>query len=68
MPFDEDTPERLLERIRPDVLVKGGDYAPEQVVGRAIVERYGGRVQVLGLVDGCSTSAMLARIASGADA
>ena len=42
--FDEDTPMRLIEAIRPDVLVKGADYTKEQVVGWDIVESYGGRV------------------------
>ena len=40
--FAEDTPERLLEQVRPDVLVKGGDYGVEQVVGAQIVKAYGG--------------------------
>ncbi len=45
--FDDDTPEALLEKLRPDVLVKGGDYSKEQVVGWQIVEGYGGNVKVL---------------------
>lgn len=61
--FDEETPERLLARLRPEVLVKGGDYTREQVVGRALVESWGGRVEVLSFVDDCSTTAILERIA-----
>ena len=64
--FEEDTPERLLARLRPDVLVKGGDYTREQVVGRELVESRGGRVEVLALVEDCSTTGILARLAQGA--
>jgi D-beta-D-heptose 7-phosphate kinase/D-beta-D-heptose 1-phosphate adenosyltransferase len=60
--FPEDTPEALLELLRPDVLVKGGDYAPEQVVGAEIVRAYGGQVRVLGLVEDCSTTAIVQRL------
>ena len=61
--FDEETPERLLARVRPDVLVKGGDYARDEVIGRELVESWGGRVEVLAFVDDCSTTGILARIA-----
>jgi D-beta-D-heptose 7-phosphate kinase/D-beta-D-heptose 1-phosphate adenosyltransferase len=54
--FDEDTPRDLLRAIRPDVLVKGGTYTKDQVVGHEIVESYGGRVVVAGIVDGVSTT------------
>ncbi|HHN78176.1 MAG TPA: D-glycero-beta-D-manno-heptose 1-phosphate adenylyltransferase, partial [Phycisphaerales bacterium] len=60
--FGEDTPERLLRAIKPDVLVKGGDYTPEQVVGREIVEQAGGRVVVVSHEPGKSTSDMLQRM------
>jgi len=60
--FCEDTPENLLRSLAPDVLVKGGDYRPEQVVGREIVEGYGGSVRVLGLTEAASTSALLASL------
>ncbi len=60
--FDETTPEALLRELRPDVLVKGGDYSREQVVGREWVESYGGVVTVVPAVEGCSTTAMLTRI------
>lgn len=58
--FDESTPEALLGLIKPDVLVKGGDYANvSDVVGHEIVEGYGGRVQVLGVVAGVSTTGII---------
>jgi D-beta-D-heptose 7-phosphate kinase/D-beta-D-heptose 1-phosphate adenosyltransferase len=60
--FDDDTPLRLIEQIRPDVLVKGADYKKEQVVGWDVVESYGGKVALAPLVDGKSTSAVIQRI------
>jgi D-beta-D-heptose 7-phosphate kinase / D-beta-D-heptose 1-phosphate adenosyltransferase len=60
--FPEDTPEALLELLRPDVLVKGGDYGADAVVGADIVRGHGGEVRVLGLVEDCSTTAIVARI------
>ena len=54
--FDEDTPLNLIEAIRPDVLVKGGDYTPETVVGRDCVESYGGRVAICPRLEGLSTT------------
>ncbi len=60
--FDDDTPLRLIDAIRPDVLVKGADYRKEQVVGWDVVEAYGGRVALAPLVDGRSTSAVIRRI------
>lgn len=60
--FPEDTPEPLLESLKPDILVKGGDYTREQVVGWQIVEGYGGAVQVLDFLDDCSTSAIVEKI------
>lgn len=62
--FTEDTPERLLEEVKPDVLVKGGDYAVDQVVGADFVRTYGGEVRVLGLVENSSTTAIVDRIRS----
>jgi D-beta-D-heptose 7-phosphate kinase/D-beta-D-heptose 1-phosphate adenosyltransferase len=59
--FDEDTPEKLIERVKPTVLVKGSDYKREEVVGRAIVESVGGQVVLIDIVPGHSTSAMVAR-------
>jgi D-beta-D-heptose 7-phosphate kinase/D-beta-D-heptose 1-phosphate adenosyltransferase len=63
--FDDATPERLLATVRPDVLAKGGDYRPEEVVGRELVEGYGGEVRVLGYLEGCSSSALIERSADG---
>ncbi|WP_116367882.1 bifunctional D-glycero-beta-D-manno-heptose-7-phosphate kinase/D-glycero-beta-D-manno-heptose 1-phosphate adenylyltransferase HldE [Parahaliea mediterranea] len=60
--FDDDTPVSLLQALKPDVLVKGGDYDKAGVVGWEIVEGYGGEVQVLGFVDNVSTTAIVERI------
>ena len=60
--FSEDTPETLLELVRPDILVKGGDYSVSEVVGASFVTSYGGDVQVLTLVEDCSTSEIVDRI------
>ena len=65
--FSEDTPERLLEVIRPDVLVKGGDYGIDGVVGAPIVQSYGGTVKVLSFVDSCSTTAIVEKIKTQRD-
>ena len=67
VPFSEDTPEALLAEIRPDVLVKGGDYALHEVVGGDFVRGYGGDVRVLSLVEGCSTSGIVEHIKATAD-
>ncbi len=63
--FEEDTPEPLLELLRPHVLVKGGDYAPDEVVGHEIVHGYGGEVRVLSLVDDLSTTGILEQLRQG---
>jgi D-beta-D-heptose 7-phosphate kinase/D-beta-D-heptose 1-phosphate adenosyltransferase len=60
--FAEDTPERLLQDLRPEVLVKGGDYGIAEVVGSDFVHSYGGEVLVLSFLDDCSTSAIVTRI------
>ena len=49
--FGEETPIELIRRLTPEVLVKGGDYTPETVVGHEVVERSGGRVVIVTLVD-----------------
>jgi len=59
--FEEDTPEKLIARVRPTVLVKGADYAREQVVGREIVEALGGEMILIDRVPGHSTSSMVER-------
>jgi D-beta-D-heptose 7-phosphate kinase/D-beta-D-heptose 1-phosphate adenosyltransferase len=63
--FDEDTPLALIERLRPDVLVKGADYARDAIVGADHVERWGGRVVRVPLVAGVSTTELLARARRG---
>jgi rfaE bifunctional protein nucleotidyltransferase chain/domain len=60
--FDEDTPVGLLRAVRPDVLVKGGEYRPSQVVGRGVVGAWGGRVVIVPHVEGVSTSGLVASI------
>jgi rfaE bifunctional protein nucleotidyltransferase chain/domain len=60
--FDEDTPRQIIAELLPDVLVKGGDYAPDTIVGRADVEAAGGRVVVIPLITGRSTTDLLRRI------
>ncbi|MBY0398380.1 MAG: D-glycero-beta-D-manno-heptose 1-phosphate adenylyltransferase [Thermoleophilia bacterium] len=60
--FDDDTPSALIEAIRPDVLVKGGDYTPETVVGRDFVESYGGRVAICPRLNGLSTTNIVTKI------
>jgi rfaE bifunctional protein nucleotidyltransferase chain/domain len=60
--FDEDTPERLIREVRPRVLVKGGDWAIESIVGREFVESQGGVVRTIRVREGLSTSSMLERI------
>lgn len=62
--FADDTPIPLLELLQPDVLVKGGDYGVEGVVGGELVRAYGGEVRVLGLVENSSTTAIVEKIRS----
>jgi D-beta-D-heptose 7-phosphate kinase/D-beta-D-heptose 1-phosphate adenosyltransferase len=59
--FDEDTPEKLIERVKPMVLVKGSDYTRDKVVGHEIVEALGGEVVLIDLVPGQSTTSMVER-------
>ncbi len=63
--FEEDTPLRLIEALRPDVLVKGGDWPVERIVGAAEVLGRGGRVFSLPLLPGFSTTALVERIRNG---
>ncbi|MDB3992143.1 bifunctional D-glycero-beta-D-manno-heptose-7-phosphate kinase/D-glycero-beta-D-manno-heptose 1-phosphate adenylyltransferase HldE [Gammaproteobacteria bacterium] len=60
--FSEDTPENLLKQIKPDLLVKGGDYEVDGVVGGDYVSSYGGEVKVLEFLDNCSTSAIVEKM------
>ena len=66
--FDDDTPERLIREVRPDVLAKGGDWKLEEIVGRELVESLGGRVVRVRLREGFSTSALIERILAGKSA
>jgi len=60
--FDEPTPLRLIQQVRPDVLVKGEDWAQKGVVGREFVESYGGKVALAPLVDGKSSTATIEKV------
>lgn len=62
VPFSEDTPRRLIAEVLPDILVKGGDYKPEDIAGFEEVTANGGEVKVLNFEDGCSTSAIIQAI------
>ena len=64
--FGEDTPLELITALQPDFLIKGGDYTPETVVGREVVEARGGRVVLVPFLPGHSTSAIVERIRRGA--
>lgn len=57
--FDEETPAKLIDSLLPDVLIKGGDYSPDQVVGRESVEKAGGHLVILPLVEGRSTTGVV---------
>lgn len=63
--FGEDTPAELIAALLPDVLVKGADWAPDQVVGREVVEAHGGRVLLIPVVEGFSTTALVERLRRG---
>jgi len=63
--FDEDTPLALIQRLRPDVLVKGADYARDAIVGANEVEAWGGRVLRVPLVQDTSTTRLLERLRRG---
>jgi D-beta-D-heptose 7-phosphate kinase/D-beta-D-heptose 1-phosphate adenosyltransferase len=63
--FTQDTPADLVARLQPDVIVKGGDYAPDTIVGADVVRARGGRVVVIPLVPGQSTTGIIARLQDG---
>jgi D-beta-D-heptose 7-phosphate kinase/D-beta-D-heptose 1-phosphate adenosyltransferase len=65
VPFGEDTPRDLICELLPQVLVKGGDYRPEEIAGHDCVTAHGGEVRVLPFLEGLSTSKTLARIRQG---
>ncbi len=62
VPFSEDTPRRLIAAVLPDLLVKGGDYQPQQIAGFDEVVANGGEVRVLNFENGCSTTAIIESI------
>lgn len=64
--FDEDTPLQLITEIRPDILVKGGDYDMDQLAETAVVRSYGGKALAIPFVDGYSTTALVAKIRASA--
>ena len=63
--FDEDTPLELITELRPDILVKGGDYDMAQLAETQVVLAYGGRAQAIPFVDGYSTTALVQKIRQG---
>jgi rfaE bifunctional protein nucleotidyltransferase chain/domain len=65
--FEEDTPLELLTELQPDILVKGGDYRLEEVVGREVVQARGGQVRILPFRPGYSTSLLLKRLRAARD-
>lgn len=62
--FDEDTPHAIIRAIQPDVLVKGADWGPDEIVGRDVVEGRGGRVVRIALAPGYSTSKLIEKVRS----
>jgi D-beta-D-heptose 7-phosphate kinase/D-beta-D-heptose 1-phosphate adenosyltransferase len=60
--FDQDTPFELVQRLQPDVIVKGGDYSPDTIVGADLVAARGGRVVVVPLVAGQSTTSIIEKL------
>jgi rfaE bifunctional protein nucleotidyltransferase chain/domain len=60
--FDEDTPHAIISKTQPDVLVKGADWAPDNIVGRDVVEARGGRVVRIALAPGFSTTAIVEKV------
>ena len=60
--FDEDTPLKLISQLKPDVLIKGGDYDMRLLPETAVVESYGGRAVAIGFVEGYSTTALVSKI------
>ena len=60
--FGEETPLELIKQIKPDVLVKGGDYKPEDVVGKAEMESWGGKVVIVPFLEGFSTTSLIEKM------
>jgi D-beta-D-heptose 7-phosphate kinase/D-beta-D-heptose 1-phosphate adenosyltransferase len=62
--FEEDTPENLIQLVKPDVLVKGGDYTEDSIVGASFVKSYGGEVVIFSTVEGFSSSGIIKTLGS----
>ena len=62
--FNEDTPLKLIEKIRPNILVKGGDYTEDSIIGANFVKSYGGEVKIINYINGYSTSKIIEKIKS----
>jgi rfaE bifunctional protein nucleotidyltransferase chain/domain len=62
VPFEEDTPEMLIIEVKPHILVKGGDYSPDEIVGASFVRDSGGKVMIINFTEGYSTTNFLSRI------
>ncbi|MCK4308263.1 D-glycero-beta-D-manno-heptose 1-phosphate adenylyltransferase [candidate division WOR-3 bacterium] len=65
--FDESTPEKLIEQIKPDILVKGSDYKIDEIAGREIVQKCGGKVVIIPLLPGYSTTQIINKIKNKLD-
>lgn len=63
--FDQDTPHEIIQAVQPDVLVKGGNYQPDQVIGHELLGQWGGRVEIVELVEGVSTTKIVSSILRG---
>lgn len=62
VPFDEDTPLKLIELLKPDILVKGSDYTIESVVGAELVKEWGGKVVLVDILTGYSSTSLISKI------
>jgi D-glycero-beta-D-manno-heptose 1-phosphate adenylyltransferase len=65
VPFEEDTPYELIKFVQPDVLVKGSDYEPADIVGADIVTAKGGKIETIQLVEGYSTTGLIEKLKKG---
>ena len=65
IPFTEDTPERLISVIKPDVLVKGGDYKEDEIAGANFVRKHGGEVKIIPFINDCSSSRIIDKARTG---
>ncbi|MBL7130863.1 MAG: D-glycero-beta-D-manno-heptose 1-phosphate adenylyltransferase [Candidatus Omnitrophica bacterium] len=66
--FNENTPKRLIKELRPNLLIKGGDWKKKDIVGRDIIESYGGKAKTIAYIKGYSTSAAIERVCKGVHA